>query len=162
MQPNAPEEERRKKALAVAANVLTYTNRSAAALHDRLLEKGIEEEDAAYAVARLIELGFLNDETYGRQVVEQCRAKGWGRIRIAQELKKKQLEPELAERLLEDFEPDTEKMRRLIDARLKGDPAPDRAAVKKAADSLARRGLTWAQIRQALSDYTEQLEEMEP
>ena len=95
-------------------------------------------------------------------MVEQCRAKGWGRIRIAQELKKKQLEPELAERLLEDFEPDTEKMRRLIDARLKGDPAPDRAAVKKAADSLARRGFTWAQIRQALSDYTEQLEEMEP
>ena len=125
-------------------------------------EKGIEAEDAAYAVARLIELGFLNDETYGRQVVEQCRAKGWGRIRITQELKKKQLEPELVERLLEDFEPDTEKMRRLIDARLKGDPAPDRAAVKKAADSLARRGFTWAQIRQALSDYTEQLEEMEP
>ena len=37
MQPNAPGEESKKKALAVAANVLTYKNRSAAALHDRLL-----------------------------------------------------------------------------------------------------------------------------
>lgn len=159
--PDLPKEERKKKALAVAANVLTYKNRSAAALYDRLLEKGMEEGDAAWAVARLTELGFLNDETYGRQVVEQCRAKGWGRIRIAQELKKKQVDPMLIDALLEDFQPDAEKLRRLIDSRLKGERCPDRALVKKTADSLARRGFTWAQIRQALSDYTEQLEEME-
>ena len=146
--------ESRKKALAIAANVLTYKNRSAAALYDRLLEKEIGEEDAAYAVARLIELGFLNDETYGRHVVEQCRAKGWGRSRIAQELKKKQLDAELIGQLLEDFEPDYDKMQKLIAAKLKGDPNPDRAALKKVSDSLARKGFSWAQIKQALSNYS--------
>ncbi len=153
--------ETKKKALATAANVLTYKNRSAAALYDRLLEKEIGEEDAAYAVARLIELGFLNDETYGRHVVEQCRAKGWGKSRIAQELKKKQLEPDMVNLLLEDFEPDYDKMQKLIAAKLKGNPAPDRAALKKVSDSLARKGFSWAQIKQAFSNYNASFDESE-
>ncbi len=153
--------ETKKKALATAANVLTYKNRSAAALYDRLLEKEIGEADAAYAVARLIELGFLNDETYGRHVIEQCRAKGWGKSRIAQELKKKQLDPELILLLLEDFEPDYEKMQKLIAAKLKGNPNPDRAALKKVSDSLARKGFSWAQIKQALSNYSASFGETE-
>ena len=153
--------ESKKKALATAANVLTYKNRSAAALYNRLLEKEIGEEDAAYAVARLIELGFLNDETYGQMIVEQCRAKGWGKSRIAQELKKKQLEADLIGLLLEDFEPDYEKMQKMIAAKLKGDPHPDRAAIKKVSDSLARKGFGWSQIKQALDGYMASIEENE-
>ena len=160
-QTSAGTPESKKKALATAANVLTYKNRSAAALYDRLLEKEITEEDAAYAVARLIELGFLNDETYGQHVVEQCRAKGWGRSRIAQELKKKQLEPEMIDLLLEDFEPDYEKMQKMIAAKLKGNPHPDRAAIKKVTDSLARKGFGWSQIKQALDGYMASMEEVE-
>lgn len=154
-------EESKKKALTVAANVLTYKNRSAAALYDRLIEKGQPEEEAAYAVARLKELGFLNDEQYGQSLMASCRAKGWGRTRIKQELKKRQLDPELVDRLLEDFEPDYDKMKKLISSKLKNDPSPDRAAVKRVADSLARRGFSWDQIRRALDEYTQQLEEME-
>jgi len=153
--------DKREKALSVAANVLTYKNRSAAALYDRLIEKEIEEEDAAYAVGRLIELGFLNDEEYGRTVVEQCRAKGWGKIRIRQELKKKQLDDEIIEMLLEDFEPDYEKMKKIIASKLKGEREPDRALVAKIGASLARKGFSWEQIRRALSEYTDELEEME-
>lgn len=154
-------EESKKKALTVAANVLTYKNRSAAALYDRLIEKGQPEEEAAYAVARLMELGFLNDEQYGQSLLSACKAKGWGRGRIKQELKKKQLEPELIDSLLEDFEPDYDKMKKLISSKLKNDPSPDRAAVKRVADSLARRGFSWDQIKRALDEYTQQLEEME-
>ena len=126
-----------------------------------MLEKEIGEEDAAYAVARLIELGLLNDETYGQMIVEQCRAKGWGKRRIAQELKKKQLEADLIGLLLEDFEPDYEKMQKMIAAKLKGDPHPDRAAIKKVSDSLARKGFGWSQIKQALDGYMASIEENE-
>ncbi|MEA4920714.1 MAG: regulatory protein RecX [Clostridiaceae bacterium] len=153
-------EDSRKKALNVAANVLTYKNRSAQALYDRLIEKEIEAEDAAYAVSRLKELGFLNDEEYGRSLVRQCRAKGWGKSRIKQELKKKQLEPELSEFLLEDFEPDYEKMKKLIASKLK-DGRYDRDAVRRTADSLMRRGFGWEQVKRALSEYIDQLEETE-
>jgi len=155
------DDESKKKALNVAANVLTYKNRSAAALYDRLIEKGIGEEDAAYAVGRLEELGFLNDEKYGDSLVSALKAKGWGRTRIKQELKKKKLEPGLIDSLLEDFEPDYDKMKKMISAKLKNDPAPDRAAVKRVADSLARKGFSWEQIKHALNEYIEQLEDYE-
>lgn len=145
----------------MAANVLTYKNRSAASLYDRLLEKGLSQQDSAYAVGRLVELGFLNDGQYAESLVSAYRAKGWGKTRIKQELKKKKLEQELIDSLLDDFEPDYDKMRKMIAAKLKGDAAPDRAALKCVSDSLARKGFSWEQIRKALDEYTEQLEEME-
>ena len=154
-------EDSKSKALTTAANVLTYQNRSAQALYDRLLEKQIAEEDAAYAVSRLIELGFLNDEQYASDLIAQYRAPGWGKTRIKQELRKKKLEPDLIEALLEDFEPDYDKMQRLIAAKLRGETDPDRATLKRVSDSLARKGFTWEQIRRALDQYTEQLEEFE-
>ena len=59
------ETDSREKTLRMAANVLEYRHRSSRALYQRLLEKGAEEQDAAYAVARLQELGYLNDGEYG-------------------------------------------------------------------------------------------------
>ena len=47
------ETDSREKTLRMAANVLEYRHRSSRALYQRLLEKGAEEQDAAYAVARL-------------------------------------------------------------------------------------------------------------
>jgi regulatory protein len=152
----------RDKVLAAAADILTYRSRSAAALRDRLEEKGFDEADAAWAVTRLTELGFIDDAQYGADLVAACRAKGWGKGRIRQELRAKKLDAELADSLLEDFEPDYDKMTAFIAARLKGERAPDRAAIKRVSDSLARKGFSWEQIRRALERYTEQTEEMEP
>ena len=50
-------------------------------LYDRLVEKGEDERDAADAVAWLIQLHFLNDESYAESVVRSCAAKGYGRKR---------------------------------------------------------------------------------
>ena len=61
-----PEQQARDRALRTAANVLQYRQRSARALYDRLLEKGLEPELAEYAVERLQQLGYLNDAEYGR------------------------------------------------------------------------------------------------
>lgn len=151
----------RDKVLATAANVLTYKNRSAAALYDRLLEKGFSEEDSAYAVSRLVELGYLNDETYAISLIESYRAKGWGKGRIKQELKQKKLEQGLIEALLEDFEPDYDKMKKMIEAKLKGETNPDRAMVKRVSDSLMRKGFSWDQIKRAMGEYIDSLEEMQ-
>ena len=71
-------EERRERVLRTAANVLTYRARSSQALYDRLVEKGAAPEDAAWAVARLRELGYLNDADYGRLVVRDLAARGYG------------------------------------------------------------------------------------
>ena len=150
----------KKKALAVAANVLRYKNRSSEALYERLLEKGIDSEDAEYAVNRLRELGFLNDYEYGESVVRQCRAKGWGAIRVKQELKKRKVPAEYISSLLEGFSPDYEKALKTVRGVLdKSGTADNRAALKKASDSLARKGYSWEQIYKVLEEYRYLLEE---
>ena len=86
-------EERRERVLRTAANVLTYRARSSQALYDRLVEKGASPEDAAWAVARLRELGYLNDADYGRLVVRDLAARGYGPGRIRRALLDKKLDP---------------------------------------------------------------------
>ncbi|MGN1030853.1 MAG: hypothetical protein ACI4PQ_04550, partial [Butyricicoccaceae bacterium] len=55
---------------------------------------------------------------------------------------------------LRQFEPDWEKMDALLDKRLKGDWS-DRSEVEKAKAMLARRGFSYAQIREAMEIYQE-------
>ncbi len=148
----------RDKALEKAANVLSYRNQSASALYERLLEKEVASDDARYAVDRLKELGLLNDDRYAESLVERGRAAGHGAMRIRQELRRKGLEQETIELSLEAFEPDHNEMRKIISKAIKGG-SPDRKALKKASDSLLRRGFSWEQVNAALREYIDQLED---
>lgn len=146
-------EESRKKALVTAADILQYQQRSAAALYDRLLEKGIDSGDAEFAVARIKELGYLNDEEYAAAVVSSLRARGYGKSRMVQVLRKKKLDSAAIDRAMEDYSTNREKLLKYIEVRLKNEPAPDRKAIKKLSDGLFRRGYSWEEIREALRTY---------
>ena len=146
-------EERRERVLRTAANVLTYRARSSQALYDRLVEKGAAPEDAAWAVARLRELGYLNDADYGRLVV---RDYGPGRIRRA--LLDKKLDPADRELAMDAYVKNDDKLRRYIDSKFRGQ-IPDRKLIKRTADGLFRRGFSWEEIQTALREYTQQMEE---
>lgn len=152
-------QESLKKAMERAGNILSYHSLSAAQLNDRLMEKGESPEDAAAVVARLLELGYLNDLEYGRLLVRQCTGKGYGPARIRQELRKRKLDPETVEQALEDYCSDGDKLVRFIHQKLRGDPAPDRAAVKRVTDALFRRGYSWDEIDSALRQYMEETAE---
>ena len=148
-------EESRRKALDTAANVLQYKQRSAAALYDRLLEKGIAPDDAEYAVERLRELKYLDDGAYAALLARDLAARGYGKTRVRAALKEKKLGAEEIEQALESFEPNRDKLRAYIAAKLAGEESPDRKTVKKLSDGLFRRGFSWDEIRAALRDYLE-------
>lgn len=152
--------ERREKALKTAANVLQYRQRSAQALYDRLLEKELLPEDAAYAVARLKELGFLNDEEYARLWVRELSQRGYGPGHIRQALREKKLEPETIDFAMADYQVDPERLRRYVESKLHG-KMPDRKALKRVSDGLFRRGFGWEDIRRALREYTDIAEDTE-
>lgn len=146
-------EESRKKTLNLAADILRYHQRSAAALYERLLEKGVVPEDAAYAVAKLQEWGYLCDADYAALVVRDLCARGYGKNHIRQALRQKKVESETAERALEDFSPNDEKLQQYIRRKLKDEHTPDRRVLKKLTDGLFRRGFSWEEIRAALRKY---------
>lgn len=151
-------EERRERVLRTAANVLTYRARSSQALYDRLVEKGAAPEDAAWAVARLRELGYLNDADYGRLVVRDLAARGYGPGRIRRALLDKKLDPADRELAMDAYVKNDDKLRRYIDSKFRGQ-IPDRKLIKRTADGLFRRGFSWEEIQTALRDYTQQMEE---
>ena len=151
--------ESREKVLNQAAALLEYQNRSCQALFERLLEKGAEEQDAAYAVARLRELGYLDDARYGALILRDLTARGYGKGRVRQKLREKKVEESVIQALLETYEPDREKLSALAASRLRGKTL-DRRELKRTADALFRRGFSWGEIQDVLREYEMQAEEI--
>lgn len=151
--------ESREKVLSQAAALLEYQNRSSQALFERLLEKGAEEQDAAYAVARLRELGYLDDARYGALILRDLVARGYGKGRVRQKLREKKVEEGVIQALLETYETDRDKLAALAYARLRGKKL-DRRVLKCTADALFRRGFSWGEIQDVLREYQEQAEDI--
>lgn len=151
-------EEVYNKALETAAQQLSYRALSAQALREKLTDKGYPEEAAEYAVAWLSERGLLNDGKLAESVVRSYERRGYGQMRIRQELKKRGIERDCADEALDAFEADVDKMTVLLDKRLRGD-LTDRKEIDKAVAALQRRGYRWEDIREALRVYGASLEE---
>ena len=55
-------------------------------LRDKLVQKGASSEHAEQAVAKLVDMGFLNDEEYAQAVARAACDKGHGVLRVEIEL----------------------------------------------------------------------------
>jgi len=116
----------------------------------KLTEKGISDADANAALDRLCELGFVDDARYAPIVMRHYAARGYGRRRVAQELQRRGIPKELWDEALSQMPEQDEELDRLLRSRLRGADPDDRAALKKAADALLRRGYGWDEINEAV------------
>ena len=121
-------------------------------LTDRLARREDDRAGAEEAADWLEGLGLLNDGEYARTVVRHYAAKGFGVKKIRDELYRRGVPRELWEDALAGLDDPAETLDRLLAARLKG-REPDREALKKASDYLARRGFGWQDIAAALRRY---------
>jgi regulatory protein len=132
-----------------ALNLLSYKPRSLAEMRARLMEKDWAEEAVVDKVlARLEELGYLNDEEFASNFANsRLTAKPIGRSRLRRDLRRKKLQSETIENALDEaYEQQSEE--ELIDraigkrVRLKGAPT-DREGAKRLFDYLIRRGFSY-------------------
>lgn len=138
-----------EKTLARAFNLLSAKPRSIAQLRERLLEKAYaEEETVARVIARLQELGYLNDEQFAEQYANSRLAtKPLGRARLRRDLQRKKISSTVINQALEDVYT-THDEDALIDqaiakrTRLRGNPAT-REEAKKLFDHLLRLGFSY-------------------
>ena len=141
-------EKARTRTLQRAVKLLAAKPRSVAELRERLLEKEWTDEAAAdYAVAKLSEYGYLDDEQFALSFAQsRIRQKPVGRQRLARDLKNKKLDKELADQTLEKVFAETPEDG-LIDqaiakrVRLRGRPQT-RQESKSLFDHLLRRGFS--------------------
>jgi regulatory protein len=91
----------RALAMTRALNFLGYRARSEKEVRDRLRRYGYGEETVEGVVARLKELGYLDDEDFARLVVRE-KARRYGPRRVSAELRKSGVDAELAQGVVEE------------------------------------------------------------
>ncbi len=115
-------------ALALARRGLARRHHAEAELEAKLRDRGVSAEATATALARLRELGYLDDREFARSLVTE-RSRRRGPALIAAELAARGIAPELATEVLAEVGRDRqmETARRLV-ARRRGRRARDLAA----------------------------------
>jgi len=132
-----------------ALNLLSYKPRSLAEMRARLMEKDWAEEAVVeQVIARLEELGYLNDEQFAANFANsRLTAKPLGRTRLRQDLRRKKLPSETIENALDeayDQQSEEELIQRAISKRIRLKGAPTtREETKKLFDYLIRRGFSY-------------------
>lgn len=134
-----------------ALELLSRRPHSRKELKDKLLRRGVSEDDAADCVAWLADRGFLDDGEYAGAVARHYTAKGYGAGRVRSELQRRGIDRELTADTLSDLPDNSGKIDAFLARRLT-DPR-DRDAVRKVSAALFRRGFSWEEIRAALRRF---------
>ena len=84
--------------------LLARREHSVLELRRKLLQKGFDEGDTESVIERLRENNLLSDERFAETYINMRRQRGYGPLRIAQELKERGVDSELSVRYLEGLE----------------------------------------------------------
>jgi regulatory protein len=140
--PQLPAQDERKRAVRLGYEALERRERTVAELRAVLERKRIGPAAIEAAVEELRDTGYLDDATYARRFAEDRRElQRWGRDRIARDLRRRGVEPEVIEAALSDRggEAELEAAVALLTDRLPRPPEDDRAR-DRAWQLLVRRG----------------------
>lgn len=149
--PALSEESRRHAARVKAVQITGKRSLSRAELIRKLGEKGFSEEDSAAAADWLSDLGVLDDAAYAEMLVRHYRAKGFGDLRVREELRRRGLDRDLAASVLEENTQDaSDAVAAFLKQKLRGAQLNEETKRKLSA-ALMRRGYTWAEIQSGFS-----------
>lgn len=148
-----------RRAFNSALNSLDYRDHSEKEIRAKLLRK----HDADYvdeAVEKLIELDLINDEHYAENYARELfERKKFGKMRIKSELRAKGISADIAnaavEELFEEEEPDN--VQRIVDIIGKRyyNRMNDEVGRKKVFSALQRMGYSFSDIREAMSEFSD-------
>ncbi len=152
---SAGEKSERKQAAARLAAGRMLSKRE---VQQRMTKKGASEDEAAETADWLERLGAVNDAAYAGVIARHYGAMGYGAARVRQELHRRGVPKELWADALDQLPSAQEAVRGLIRAKLRG-KSLDRDTSRKLAAYLQRRGFSWSDIRPALNELGEDIEE---
>jgi regulatory protein len=163
----ADAEKARTRTMQRAVKLLAAKPRSIEELRERLLEKEwTDEASADYALAKLKEYGYLDDERFAFGFASyRVKQKPVGRQRLARDLKTRKVPKETADAALElvyQETPEEELIARAIEkrVRLRGRPTT-RQETKNLYDHLLRRGFSYDLIIRKVREASDAPEEDE-
>lgn len=153
-----PDADQESVARKILLDALTGQARSRQDLADRLAKKDVPPELATRLLDRFEEVGLVDDAAFARSwIASRQPGKGLARRALAQELRRKGVDDEVAREALDEIDPDDEEAaaRALVRKKLRSMRGVDRAtATRRLAGMLARKGyppgMTFAVVRDEL------------
>ncbi len=140
-----------KKAKEKALNLLSYKEYTTKQLTDRL-KRHTDEESAEQAVARMEELGLLDDDDYAERFARDLsERKKFGILRIRQEMRQRGLTNEQIEYATSLLRSDPEEKMREIIARKYPLAYEDEKVRRRGFSALMRMGYPAAEVRRVLT-----------
>lgn len=138
-----------------ALRILGSRSMSRQKIRDRLVEKGEREEIAEETADWLERIGAVNDEEYAARIVRHYAGRGYGEMRVRDELYRRGIPREFWETALVHMQDMEDTAYSVLCSKL-GGKTPDAEELKRAADALYRRGFTWEDIKSAVNRYCEE------
>jgi regulatory protein len=166
-------EEQEAAAKELCLRLLTDRARSKHELGAKLKQKGVADEIAERVLDRFDEVGLIDDEAFaGAWVRSRHRHRGLGRRAIAQELRRKGIDKDLADEALTevDDEAEAQRARELVDRKLRtvtvSGPEDRRKVGQRLIGMLARKGypssIAYGVVRTALAEHGAEEDELGP
>jgi len=146
------------KGLKRCLDYINYRPRTRKEITSRLAQLGIPSDLADRICARLDDLGYINDQMFAEQwAASRFRSKGFGPVRIKQELIQKGIASSVADLTVQEAMPDSKieaQLRNQVDLALRRYRKEDDPSVKKRKiiQFLGRRGYTSASILSELTN----------
>lgn len=155
-----PDADPESVARTILLDQLTGRARSRRELADKLAGRGVPDEIAERLLDRFEEVGLIDDAAFARGWVEgRQSAKGLARRALAQELRRKGVDDEVARAALDEVDPaeEEEAARRLVRRKLRSlSRVDDVTATRRLVGMLGRKGypagLAFAVVREELAD----------
>ena len=127
-------------------------------MRTRLISKGEKQENAEETVKWLVDLGYINDSDYAAQIVKHYSGKGYGQSRIRDELYKRGIPRDLWDDRLGELNDEE-----MYDAALeflvkKLRESKDKDDLRRASETLVRRGFSYDEARTVINKYIETAE----
>lgn len=144
------------------SRAIWYLDRSAhteKALYLKLVRAGFSKQVCTKVIARLIEVGLLDDERYAQNYAERLMESNVSKREAVQKMLAKGVPYELAKSVLEETDTDEQQqIKNLIEKKYRQKLLGENG-VQKVYGALVRKGFSYSAVKTALSDYIEESEE---
>ena len=147
-----------KRALSRAFWYLDRMDYTEKALFEKLVRAGFSKKASAKVMARLCELGLIDDRRYAERMAEKCRENNISKREAMQKMLLKGISYDLAKEMLEECECDEEEqIKNLLEGKYAYRLTQEKGTEKVYA-ALVRKGFSYSAVRSAMKKYIEQLE----
>ncbi len=140
----------------VAISAQARREHSRAEMRRKLLQKGFSEDEVEASVIQLVENNLLSDERFAESYINMRRQRGYGPLRIAQELRERGIGEDLFNDMLDRNNPQWRNIMRQQYVKKYGDELAQEYAEKaKRAKYLQNRGfpLDWVFKLESMEEY---------